>query len=86
MIDDLYDDGLAATDATLLASGTEWFRLSPTLQAIGGGLVTVGILVFGANLLLVIRDHSPHPLGRVLLGSLDPRQRSTAARDSPVEE
>ncbi|WP_302080754.1 hypothetical protein [Salinibaculum rarum] len=92
MIDDLYDGRLAAADGTLLGSGTlllvatDWFRFSPTMQAIGGALVGLGILVFGANMLLVIHAHSPHPLSRILLGSLDPRTEPTAPGDPPVNE
>jgi len=92
MIDDLYDDRLAATDGTLLVSGTlllvatDWFQFSPAIQAIGGTLVGLGILVFGANMLLVIRAHSPHPLSRILLGSLDPRAEPASPGDSPVRE
>jgi len=92
MIDDLYDDRLAAVDGSLLVSGTvllvvaEWFRLSPVMRGFGGGLVALGIVVFGANMLLVIRDHSPHSLGRILLGSLDPRGRSVATDESTVRK
>jgi hypothetical protein len=92
MIDDLYDDRLAAADATLLASGTlllalsEWFGLSSTIQGTGGVLVSLGIVVFGTNMLLVVRDHSPHSLGRILLGSLDPRRTATPADESPAKE
>lgn len=92
MIDDLYDDRLAAADAALLVSGTlllvlaEWFQLSLTVQGIGGGLVSLGVVVFGTNMLLVVRDHSPHSLGRILFGSFDPRREPTPAGDSPVKE
>jgi len=91
MIDDLYDSRIAATDATLLVSGTlvlvasEWFQPS-TLRVVGGGLVSLGTVVFAVNMLFVIRDHSPHSVGRILFGSLDPRQRSTATGEHPVEE
>jgi hypothetical protein len=92
MIDDLYDSRIAATDATLLVSGTlvlvasEWFQLSSIFQIIGGGLVSLGIVVFTANMIFVIRDHSPHSLGRILFGSLDPRQRSRATGEHPTKE
>lgn len=92
MIDDLYDDRLAAADAALLVSGTlllvlaEWFQLSLTVQGIGGGLVSLGVVVFGTNMLLVVRDHSPHSLGRILFGSLDPRREPTPPGDSPAKE
>lgn len=77
MIDDLYDDRLAVADATLLVSGTlllvasEWFQLIPALPVIGGVLVASGILVFSANMLSVIWNHSPHSIKFILTGSLD---------------
>ncbi|MFB6205126.1 MAG: hypothetical protein ABEJ05_01160 [Haloglomus sp.] len=92
MIDDLYDDRLAAADATLLVTGllalvlSEWFRLPSAVRGIGGGLVSLGIVVFGANMLLVLRDHSPYPVGRILLGPLDPRREPTPAEDASVDE
>jgi hypothetical protein len=92
MIDDLYDDRLAAADATLLVGGTlllvlsEWFGFPSTVQAVGGGFVSLGVIVFGTNMLLVVRDHSPHSLGWVLIGTLDPRRPSTSAGDSPAKE
>jgi hypothetical protein len=92
MVDDLYDDRLAAADAALLVSGTlllvlaEWFQLSLTVQGIGGGIVSLGVVVFGTNMLLVVRDHSPHSLGRILFGSLDPRPEPTPPGDSPAKE
>jgi hypothetical protein len=92
MIDDLYDGRLAVADATLLVSGTlllilsEWIQLSSTIQGIGGGLVALGIVVFGTNMLSVVRSHSPHSLSRILFGSLDPSRKSTAAGDRPTKE
>ncbi|MFC7139794.1 hypothetical protein ACFQMA_08075 [Halosimplex aquaticum] len=92
MIDDLYDDRIAKADATMLVIGTlvlvaaDWFELPSILQIIGGVLVSLGILVFTANMLFVIRDHSPHTLSRILLGSLDPRRESTTPGDQPVKE
>jgi len=87
MIDDLYDDRLAAIDGTLLAAGTvtlvatDLFGLPAVGREIGGGLVALGVVVFAANMLLVIREHSPHTLGRVVFGSLDPRNHATADDD-----
>jgi len=87
MVDDLYDDRLAAADAALLVSGTlglvgsGWLPRAAALRGVGGALVTLGVVVFGANLALVLRDHSPHSFGRLLLGSLDPRGRSAPARE-----
>ena len=92
MIDDLYDDRLAATDAALLVVGTllltfsEWFELASTIQGVGGGLVSLGILVFGANMLFVIRNHSPFSLARILFGSLDPRREPQSAGESAIRE
>jgi hypothetical protein len=40
----------------------------------GGGLVTLGVVVFGANRVTVVRDHSLHLLGRILVGRLYPRK------------
>ncbi|MEF8784270.1 MAG: hypothetical protein V5A39_04455 [Haloarculaceae archaeon] len=68
MVDDLYDDRLAAADATLLAVGTavlvasEWFGLSVLARGAGGAMITLGVAVFAANMLLVVRTHSPHSL------------------------
>jgi hypothetical protein len=92
MIDDLYDDRIAATDATLLVSGTAvlvasaWVRSPATPRFVGGVLVGLGVVAFGANMLSVIRHHSPHSLGRILLGSLDPRRRPPTSGEPPVEE
>jgi len=79
MIDDLYDDRLAALDFTLLVVGTTSLVLSDVLVSVtqlamaGGGLVTLGILVFLTNMLLVVHRHSPQSLDVVLIGSLSPR-------------
>jgi len=92
MIDDLYDDRLAAADGTLLASGTaalvvgDWFGLSDVVSGVSGGLVVLGVVVFTANMLLVVHEHSPHSVGRIIFGSLDPRSRPAAVDDSPVKE
>jgi hypothetical protein len=51
----------------------DWFDLAPVVRGLGGVLVATGILVFGTNMLLVIRDHSPHSIGYVVLGALYPR-------------
>ncbi|WP_367176252.1 hypothetical protein [Haloarcula rubripromontorii] len=89
MIDDLYDDRIAAADGTLLAAGTlalvatDLLGLPTVVGGLGGGLVALGVVVFASNMLLVIHKHSPHSLGRVVFGSLDPRDRSTVD-DSPA--
>ncbi|WP_276259041.1 hypothetical protein [Haloglomus litoreum] len=92
MIDDLYDDRLAVADAALLVTGlvalvaAEWLRLPATIQGIGGVLVSIGVLVFGTNMLLVIHEHSPHSVGRILLGALDPRREPTPAEEVSAGE
>ena len=92
MIDDLYSDRLATVDGILLASGTvvlvvaEWFQLQSAVAGLGGALVTAGVLVFGANVLSVLRTHSPHSVGRILLGRFDPRGVSTPGGESALDE
>jgi hypothetical protein len=92
MIDDLYDDQLAAADAALLVSGlgalvaAERLRLPVLVQAIGGVLVSLGVLVFGTNMLLVVHEHSPHSVGHILFGALDPRREPTPAEEAAAGE
>jgi hypothetical protein len=80
MIDDLYDDRLAAADGTLWVAGTvllvgsSW--LPSPAAAVGGVALTVSVLVFTTNLALVVHRHGPDPLDRVLLGALSPRSRA----------
>ncbi|MFC6722221.1 hypothetical protein ACFQHN_32690 [Natrialbaceae archaeon GCM10025896] len=62
MIDDLYDDRLAAIDFTLLLGGTALLVASEQLgvesiTAAGGILVALGVVAFTANMLLVIHRH-----------------------------
>ncbi len=72
MIDDLYSDRLAAADFGCLLAGTlllfagAWAGLPTALLTIGGTLVLVGGLLFVVNMLLVIREHSPHTMGDIL--------------------
>ena len=40
----------------------------PPATGIGGLLVAAGVVVFAANLLLVVHEHGPHRLDRVVLG------------------
>ncbi|PHQ45335.1 hypothetical protein DJ68_13480 [Halorubrum sp. C3] len=83
MIDDLYDDRLAAADGTLLFVGTALVAAADVLAgasgtALGGGargpalvgmtLVTLGVAVFAVNAIWVIRRHSAGTLARVALG------------------
>jgi len=80
MIDDLYDDRLAAIDGTLLGSGTalivgsNLFKISGTPALIGGLLVAIGVVAFVSNMLLVLVCHSPYPIDQIVLGSFSPRQ------------
>jgi hypothetical protein len=76
MIDDLYSDRLAVADGVLLTSGTlglvlvEWFDGPDVVSALSGAVICVGIVVFATNLLLVVREHSPQSLGRLLAGTV----------------
>jgi len=89
MIDDLYDDRIAATDFTLLLSGTVLLvasdvgGLDVVISGIGGVLISLGAVVFVVNVLLVIREHSPHSLEQVVFGSLSP-QREQPEQDEPT--
>ncbi|MFB6171548.1 MAG: hypothetical protein ABEJ23_03370 [Haloarculaceae archaeon] len=86
MIDDLYDDRLATVDlvALLVGSGTlvvsEWVALPAAVTAAGGAVAVVGFVVFAANVLLVIREHSPRSLGAILLPALADREPAADAR------
>lgn len=83
MVDDLYDDRLAAIDAALLVAGTvvlagtTLLGLSATVRQAGGLVLALGGVVFAANMLLVVRRHSPHPFGRLLLGRRGHRSGET---------
>mgnify|MGYP000079588410 CR=1 FL=1 len=76
MIDDLYDDRIATLDLVLLTGGTavlvaaDLLGLPGAAAAAGGGLLFVGALCFVANILQVIRAHSPHSLPGVLFETL----------------
>ncbi|MEF8858554.1 MAG: hypothetical protein V5A38_06480 [Halolamina sp.] len=69
-----FDDRLAAADFACIVAGTgllvapELFGLSAISSAVGGTLVLVGAGLFSANLLLVIRNHSPDSVVDVLVG------------------
>jgi len=73
MIDDLYDDRLAALDLGSFTVGglalviADWTPLSSLLEWFGGLSILAGILVFGWNIGGVIRTHSPNGLVGVLL-------------------
>jgi hypothetical protein len=89
MVDDLYDDRLAAADGALLSVGTALVVGADVAAGVsgttlGGGaarpalaglsLATLGVAVFAANALLVIRRHSPGTLVRVALGRFGARR------------
>ncbi|MFB6178615.1 MAG: hypothetical protein ABEI77_02690 [Halorientalis sp.] len=90
MIDDLYDDRLAALDGTLLVVGTALVVARPLLGlpavvTTGGGvLVTVGIVVFATNMLLVIREHSPQSLAAIVLSVGEAGATEDASDEKPV--
>jgi hypothetical protein len=80
MIDDLYDDRLAAIDGSLILLGTillvgsDILSVVSAVAAVGGVLITLGCVLFTVNMLLVLRRHSHHTLDRVILGTLTPRE------------
>lgn len=80
MIDDLYDDRLAAVDGSLILLGTillvgsDLLYTIPAVAAGGGVLITLGVIVFVVNMLLVLRRHSQHSLDQLILGTLTPRK------------
>jgi hypothetical protein len=91
MIDDLYDDRIAAIDFTFLVGGTgllvagDLFGLPSMSSAVGGLFVLIGVVLFLANIVGVIREHSPHSLAGILFSTLatDPDQ-ATADPDESV--
>jgi hypothetical protein len=86
MIDDLYDDRIAAVDFALLGGGTailvaaDLLPLPSMAPALGGVSVLAGALFFLANIVLVVREHSPHSLPGVLFETFQ------AERDSSSDE
>ncbi|WP_135828988.1 hypothetical protein [Halorussus halobius] len=71
MIDDLYDGRLAAVDFWLLAAGVAGLVAgdllgTPGAVAVGGVCTLAGVVVFSANVLLVVRRHGPHSVLGVL--------------------
>jgi hypothetical protein len=92
MIDDLYSDRLAAVDFGLLTTGTaavvggNGLGIESILVA-GSGLLIAGVGVFAANMLLVLRAHSPDPLSVILFGRwLRPTATATPERKPNTEE
>lgn len=92
MIDDLYDERLAATDFTLVLVGTgilvgsDLLTVDSQFTGVGGVLVTASIVVFLTNMLLVVRNHSPHSLAVIVFGSLTPRRRRQSEESNPPEQ
>ncbi|WP_394346015.1 hypothetical protein [Halorubrum sp. BOL3-1] len=101
MVDDLYDDRLAAADGSLLflgtallvgaalaadASGATLAGGSPETALAGLSLVTLGVGVFMINAFLVIRGHAPGSLARVALGRFAPSRSSGDGDDETADE
>ncbi|MBX0296481.1 hypothetical protein [Haloarcula nitratireducens] len=78
MIDDLYHGRLAAADAALLISGTALLAAADlvpaavALRGVGGVLVGLGVFAFAVNMRSVLRNHSRHSVGGLLLGRYAP--------------
>jgi len=76
MIDDLYDDRIATVDLAAFLLGAAIVVAGPLLSApasvlvLGGVLLLVGVVLFSANMLLVIRRHSTYSVPGVLFDSL----------------
>jgi hypothetical protein len=89
MIDDLYDDRLAALDLGLLTIGglalviADWTTLSSLLAGFGGFLIGAGILVFGWNMGSVIRTHSPNGLVGVLVPDVSRGSSTDTTSEDP---
>ena len=83
MVEDLYSSRLAAVDfwAVLLGGAVlvarDAFDLPVVAIALGGTLTTVGFVVFTANMLLVLRGHSPFSIRVIVSAGLS---RSTGER------
>ncbi|MFB6160724.1 MAG: hypothetical protein ABEJ61_06050 [Haloferacaceae archaeon] len=92
MVDDLYDDRLAAADFASLLAGTvllvaaDQFGLPPAVAVAGGLLVLLGTVLFLANVLLVVRDHSPHSVLGVLFAAFATDQAGGATEPSPATD
>jgi len=88
MIDDLYDDRLATLDLGLFLAGglllivADGATLPATVGGIAGFLILAGALVFGWNMIAVIRTHSPHGLD----GLLVPFLSETSANQSKTAD
>ena len=74
MIDDLYDDRIARADFIFLVAGTGTVMTAEvvameSIVTLGGltGLL-IGAVLFVANMGLVLRRHSPHSVGSLVIG------------------
>ncbi|MFD1571041.1 cbb3-type cytochrome c oxidase subunit I [Halorubrum laminariae] len=80
MIDDLYDDRLAASDGILLGAGSalivgsNLFEVAGTPALLGGALVSLGVVAFVSNMAFVVVRHSPHSIDQIVLGAFSPRR------------
>jgi hypothetical protein len=93
MIDDLYDSRIAAVDFVAVVVGTvvivlaEWFALPSIVFAVGGLSVWIGFCLFVVNMLLVIRNHSPHGLRGILVSRFAaPEQRRSSGPQEPPSD
>ena len=91
MIDDLYDDRLARADFLALIVGfgalvlADVVDVSPVVVALGGLSVTVGVVMFCTNVVVLLHRHSPRSLPTILFGSIardegDPERPETNRR------
>jgi len=77
MVDDLYDDRVATADlaATLVGAiglaVADFLTLPPSVTGLAGALATLGFGLFAANMLVAVREHSPHSLRAVLVARLE---------------
>jgi cbb3-type cytochrome oxidase subunit 1 len=74
MVDDLYDDRVAAADFACFVAGSvllvaaDLFGLPDVISTVGGGLTLLGTALFVTNIAGVVREHSPQSLTAVLVG------------------
>lgn len=75
MVDDLYEARLARVEFLATGAGSlgvvaaNYAGLPRAVLVAGGAVATVGLVLFAANLVLVVRRHSPQSVGEVLLGA-----------------
>ncbi len=91
MVDDLYDDRLAAVDGALLVAGTALLvmadvaSLGTAVAAAGGILVATGVGLFCVTVGLVLRRHSPTPLATILLGDATTNSARAAGEETGTD-